>query len=152
MKKNIVLILSDDQGAWAMHCAGNEDLITPNLDRLAKMGARFTNFFCASPVCSPARASIMTGEMPSSHGVLDWLSGGNMNTKDYPYMKDHEHFQTEDQVRLVITVPSVENGIWGIRFIRKRDLRNGTPSGLADVSIFIRILWKMEDSIMKNGM
>ena len=97
MKKNIVLILSDDQGAWAMHCAGNEDLITPNLDRLAKMGARFTNFFCASPVCSPARASIMTGEMPSSHGVLDWLSGGNMNTKDYPYMKDHEHFQTEDQ-------------------------------------------------------
>ena len=46
MKKNIVLILSDDQGAWAMHCAGNEDLITPNLDRLAKMGARFTNFFC----------------------------------------------------------------------------------------------------------
>ena len=96
MKKNIVLILSDDQGAWAMHCAGNEDLITPNLDRLSKMGARFTNFFCASPVCSPARASIVTGEMPSSHGVLDWLSGGNMNTKDYPYMKDHEHFQTED--------------------------------------------------------
>lgn len=94
--KNIVFILSDDQGAWAMHCAGNSDIHTPNLDRLAQMGARFTNFFCASPVCSPARGSIMTGEMPSSHGVIDWLAGGNMNTKDHLYMKDHDHFKTED--------------------------------------------------------
>lgn len=96
MQKNIVFILSDDQGAWAMHCAGNEDIKTPNLDRLAAMGARFTNFFCASPVCSPARASIITGEMPSCHGILDWLSGGNMNTKAHPYMQGHSHFQTLD--------------------------------------------------------
>lgn len=96
-KKNIVFILSDDQGAWAMHCAGNDDIITPNLDRLSQMGSRFTNFFCASPVCSPARASIITGEMPSCHGVLDWIGSGNMNTKDYPYMKVHPHFQREDR-------------------------------------------------------
>ena len=56
---NILFILSDDQGAWAMGCAGNEELETPNLDRLASTGIRFENFFCASPVCSPARASIL---------------------------------------------------------------------------------------------
>ena len=40
-KPNIVFILTDDQGAWAMHCAGNEEISTPNLDRLAKEGMRF---------------------------------------------------------------------------------------------------------------
>ena len=78
-KPNIVFILSDDQGPWAMHCAGNEELQTPNLDRIADNGMRFDNFFCASPVCSPARASLMTGTIPSAHGVLDWLRGGNLD-------------------------------------------------------------------------
>jgi arylsulfatase A-like enzyme len=74
---NILFFLADDQGAWAMHCAGNPEIRTPNLDRLAESGMRFENFFCASPVCSPARASILTGRIPSRHGILDWLRGGN---------------------------------------------------------------------------
>ena len=78
-KPNILFILSDDQGAWAMGCADNADLSTPNLDRLAKTGIKFENFFCASPVCSPARASILTGEIPSQHGVQDFLRKGNSN-------------------------------------------------------------------------
>ena len=78
-KPNILFILSDDQGAWAMGCADNADLSTPNLDRLAKTGVKFENFFCASPVCSPARASILTGEIPSQHGVQDFLRKGNSN-------------------------------------------------------------------------
>ena len=76
-KPNILFILSDDQGAWAMGCAGNEELDTPNLNRLASTGIRFENFFCASPVCSPARASILTGQIPSQHGVQDFLRRGN---------------------------------------------------------------------------
>ncbi len=76
-KPNLLFILSDDQGAWAMGCAGNEEVRTPNLDRLAETGIRFTNFFCASPVCSPARASILTGQIPSQHGVQDFLRAGN---------------------------------------------------------------------------
>jgi arylsulfatase A-like enzyme len=76
-RPNIVFILSDDQGAWAMNCAGTSELRTPNLDRLAATGIRFENFFCASPVCSPARASILTGQMPSQHGVQDFLRAGN---------------------------------------------------------------------------
>jgi arylsulfatase A-like enzyme len=61
-----------------MRCAGNTDLITPNLDRLANEGIRFDNFFCVSPVCSPARASLMTGRIPSQHGVHDWIRKGNI--------------------------------------------------------------------------
>ena len=76
-RPNILFILSDDQGAWAMRCAGNEEMITPNLDRLSATGIRFDNFFCASPVCSPARASILTGRIPSQHGVQDFLRAGN---------------------------------------------------------------------------
>lgn len=74
---NILFILADDQGAWALGCAGNPEIRTPNLDRLAATGTRCENFFCASPVCSPARASILTGRIPSQHGVHDWLRAGN---------------------------------------------------------------------------
>ncbi len=75
---NIIVILSDDQGPWAMGCAGNHEIRTPTLDRLAAEGTRLDRFFCASPVCSPARASLLTGQIPSQHGVHDWLAEGNM--------------------------------------------------------------------------
>ena len=75
MKKqpNIVFIISDDQGYWSLGCSGNKEIISPNIDRLAQEGMRFENFFCTSPVCSPARASLLTGTIPSQHGVHDWL-------------------------------------------------------------------------------
>jgi arylsulfatase A-like enzyme len=76
-RPNVVVVLTDDQGFWAMGCAGNSEIRTPNLDRLARTGIRFANFFCASPVCSPARASLLTGRIPSQHGVHDWIRGGN---------------------------------------------------------------------------
>jgi len=75
--RNIVFILTDDQGAWALGCAGNAEIRTPRLDALAAGGVRFDNFFCTSPVCSPARASLMTGRIPSQHGIHDWLQSGN---------------------------------------------------------------------------
>jgi len=79
---DIVVILTDDQGCWAMGCAGNPEIRTPNLDRLATTGVRFESFFCASPVCSPARASLLTGRIPSSHGIHDWLRKGNIDHDD----------------------------------------------------------------------
>ncbi len=93
-RPNILFLLSDDQGAWAMGCAQNTDVQTPNLDRLAAQGVRFDNFFCASPVCSPARASILTGTIPSCHGILDWLSGGNLPA-GIPGMEDMFGYQHE---------------------------------------------------------
>ena len=77
-RPNIVLFMSDDQGAWAQGCAGNPEVRTPAQDRLAASGTRFSSFFCASPVCSPARATFLTGRIPSQHGVMDWISVGNL--------------------------------------------------------------------------
>ena len=84
-RPNIIFILSDDQGYWAMGCAGNGEIRTPNLDRLAATGLHFENFFCASPVCSPARATILTGRIPSQHGIHDFLRAGNS-----PVEQDHQ--------------------------------------------------------------
>ena len=75
-KPNVILILTDDQGYWSLGCYGNREIRTPNIDALAKRGVRFENFFCTSPVCSPARASILTGTIPSQHGIHDWIQGG----------------------------------------------------------------------------
>lgn len=76
-KPNIIFILTDDQGYWSLGCNGNREIRTPNIDRLAAEGINLRNFFCTSPVCSPARASLLTGRIPSQHGILDWLRGGN---------------------------------------------------------------------------
>lgn len=84
-KPNIVFILTDDQGFWTLGCYGNKETRTPNLDRLAARGMMFRNFFCTSPVCSPARASLLTGRIPSSHGIHDWLRAGDTTSiKDEP--------------------------------------------------------------------
>ena len=72
-RPNVLFVLTDDQGAWALGCAGNTEIRSPNLDRMAREGIRFDSFFCTSPVCSPARASILTGRIPSQHGVHDFL-------------------------------------------------------------------------------
>jgi len=86
---NVLFILSDDQGPWAMRCAGNREIETPSLDRLAASGMRFDNFFCASPVCSPARGTLLTGRIPSQHGVHDWIAAGNTIPR-YEHVKGRE--------------------------------------------------------------
>ncbi len=65
---NVIVIYTDDQGAIDLNCYGSKDLETPNIDRLAKSGTMFTNFY-ASPVCSPSRASLLTGLNPQRAGL-----------------------------------------------------------------------------------
>lgn len=96
-KKNLLFILTDDQGAWALGANGNKDIKTPTLDRIAKEGVNFSNFFCASPVCSPARATILTGTMPSTHGVIDWICDGNFNKSDREYTKNNMQYGGESK-------------------------------------------------------
>lgn len=91
-KPNIVFILSDDQGAWAMGYAGNKHIITPNFNRLAAEGMVFTNSFCASPVCSPARATILTGLTPSQHGVQDWIRLGHYGEHAVDYLHGYRTY------------------------------------------------------------
>ncbi|MDO5722549.1 MAG: sulfatase-like hydrolase/transferase [Actinomycetaceae bacterium] len=87
-RPNFVFLLTDDQGPWAVPWKMPE-LVMPNLQELADEGIRFDNFYCASPVCSPARASLLTGRMPSAHGIHDWLVGGRV-PQAYPdrYLDD----------------------------------------------------------------
>ncbi|HEY1189013.1 MAG TPA: sulfatase-like hydrolase/transferase, partial [Gemmata sp.] len=74
-KPNVVLFLIDDLGQRDLGCYGSTFYKTPNVDQLAKDGIRFTDFYAACPVCSPTRASIMTGKYPPRVGITDWLPG-----------------------------------------------------------------------------
>ncbi len=73
-RPNFVVVLTDDQGPWATPWEMPE-LRMPRLQALAAESLRFDRFYTASPVCSPARASLLTGRIPSAHGVHDWLVG-----------------------------------------------------------------------------
>lgn len=70
---NIVLIMVDDMGWTDLGCQGNDAVDTPNIDRLAAEGMRFTNAYAAAPVCSPVRAAILTGKAPARLGITNHI-------------------------------------------------------------------------------
>jgi len=72
-RPNIVFILTDDQAPWAFGASGDPNAFTPNMDRLARQGAYLSNVFTTTPVCSPARASIMTSRYASEYQILDFI-------------------------------------------------------------------------------
>jgi len=72
-RPNILFILADDLGQRDLGCYGSTFYETPSLDRMAQDGARFTNAYAACPVCSPTRASIMTGQWPQRTGITDYI-------------------------------------------------------------------------------
>jgi arylsulfatase A-like enzyme len=85
-RPNIVFILIDDLGWADLGCYGSTFHETPNLDRLAADGARFTDAYAASPVCSPTRASLLSGKYPSTVGVTQYIGGhGVGRLADVPY-------------------------------------------------------------------
>ncbi len=71
-KPNIILVMADDQGWGDMAYNGHPKLITPNFDQAAATGLRFDRFYAAAPVCSPTRASVMTGRHPNRSAVFKW--------------------------------------------------------------------------------
>ena len=72
---NILFLMTDQHNHSVLGCAGNPIVKTPNLDKLAGRGARFTNAVCATPFCSPTRASFITGLWPHTHGVVANVDG-----------------------------------------------------------------------------
>lgn len=70
---NIVLVVADDLAAWATGLTGRPEIMTPTLDALAAGGLQMVNAAAVAPVCSPSRASLLTGRLPSQHGVHDFL-------------------------------------------------------------------------------
>lgn len=79
-KPNIIMIMTDDQGYGDLSCMGSTDFVTPNFDRLAASGARLDCMYSNSPVCSPSRASLLTGRYPGHAGVRSILAGHRQAT------------------------------------------------------------------------
>ena len=80
---NVIFFLVDDLGWSDVGCYGSEFYETPNIDKLASEGVRFTDAYSACHVCSPTRASILTGKYPASLNLTDWLPG----RRDFPFQK-----------------------------------------------------------------
>src|SRR4029078_7981939 len=70
-RPNVVIVLCDDLRWDTLGCAGHPHLKTPNIDRLANEGVHFRNMFCTTSLCSPSRASIISGVYAHTHGVRD---------------------------------------------------------------------------------
>lgn len=85
-KPNIIILLTDDQGYGDLHCYGNPDLQTPNLDQMAAEGTRFTNFYAGAASSTPSRAALLTGRYAERSGlssVVDDLSENGLKSSDY---------------------------------------------------------------------
>jgi arylsulfatase A-like enzyme len=75
-RPNVVLILTDNHGPWTLGCYGNPEIRTPRIDGLAREGMLFRRCYSSNAVCSPTRATWLTGLMPSQHGVHSYLAAG----------------------------------------------------------------------------
>ena len=88
-RPNFVFILIDDLGWSDLGCYGSKFYQTPNIDRLSTEGMRFTDAYAACAVCSPTRASIMTGKYPARLNITDWI-GGSQKGMLLPASYEHQ--------------------------------------------------------------
>lgn len=76
-RPNVILINTDDLGYGDLGCYGHRVIRTPNLDKLASQGLRFTQFYAPSALCSPSRAALLTGRTPYRTGIKSWIPGNS---------------------------------------------------------------------------
>jgi N-acetylglucosamine-6-sulfatase len=93
-RPNVLFILSDDIRPYALGCYGAKDIKTPNIDRIAKEGVRFANMFCTTSLCSPSRASILTGLYAHTHGVTNNFAELPSNLTHWPQRLREEGYET----------------------------------------------------------
>ena len=122
---NILFIITDQQRADHLSCMGNPLLRTPNIDRIANDGIRFTNYYCSTPICMPNRASFFTGVYPSVHGTRS--NGINLNPelpllsgalREFGYHtcnvgKLHFNFYANSNDRKISSYESIPRGMSG---------------------------------------
>lgn len=92
MQTNVIMILIDDLGWMDLSCQGSTFYETPNIDKLRAEGMAFDQAYAACPVCSPSRASILTGKYPARLKITDWIDHENYHPCrgkliDAPYVK-----------------------------------------------------------------
>ncbi len=87
-KPNIVFVLADDMGAGDVGCYGGTIQPTPNIDRLAKEGTRFTRYYAASPICSPSRCGLITGQFPARWKITSFMQtrAGNRECEQVDFL------------------------------------------------------------------
>ena len=83
-KPNVIIILIDDQGYYDLGCYGASEVSTPNIDRMAAEGIRFTDYYAAAPICSPSRAGLLTGCYPRRVGNHIWVHRADSNSGIHP--------------------------------------------------------------------
>jgi arylsulfatase A len=91
---SVVVIVADDLGWGDLGCYGNDAVQTPNLDRLATEGVRFTQHYSASPMCAPARAALLTGRYPHRTGAVDVPSNRGLDRIDLRERTMADHFRS----------------------------------------------------------
>ena len=126
-KPNFVFILADDLGIKDMSAEGSNYHETPNIDTIAKQGMRFTNGYSTCQVCSPSRASIMTGKYPTRHGITDWIgaaSGVNWKRNDQVLPPEYVHELPKEDTTLA---EALRNGGYTTFFAGKWHIGNTPP-------------------------
>jgi arylsulfatase A-like enzyme len=111
-KPNIIFILADDLGYGDIGCYGQQKVLTPNIDKLAKMGLKFTQFYSGSTVCAPARCTFMTG-MHTGHGDIR----GNVTLKPEGQVPLHDSIVTIAMLLKQAGYQTGAFGKWSLGFI-----------------------------------
>ena len=93
-RPNIVFVLADDHAAHAIGAYGSRTARTPNLDRLAAEGRRFSHAFCGNAICAPARATLLTGRHSHAHGVIDNAAVFDGSLPTFPKALQQAGYQT----------------------------------------------------------
>ncbi|MBL4886240.1 MAG: sulfatase-like hydrolase/transferase [Planctomycetaceae bacterium] len=105
-RPNIVFILTDNHGAWTLGCYGNKDIRTPHIDQLAKQGMLFKRSMSNNPVCSPTRATYLTGLIPSQHGLHSFF--------DQKYMVGPEAYYALEEFETLPEILHSEGYVCGL--------------------------------------
>ena len=93
-RPNIVMVLVDDMRWDEMRVAGHPFIDTPNMDRLAREGARFTNAFATTPLCSPSRATLLTGQYAHTNGIIDNTARPSHSLQVFPLELQRAGYRT----------------------------------------------------------
>ena len=106
-KPNIVFIYVDDLGYGDLGCYGREDIITPNIDKLASEGVKFTDFYVTASACTPSRGSLLTGRYPQRNGMYDMIRN---NVVDYGYKFDEATYAVSPEMTLGMDLREITIG------------------------------------------